>query len=322
MKKLHFISYLKIKNLILNYFSFLFNSKKLHSKTYPTFVSLETSAVCNLHCPECAVGQKRVTRQPFMNIDLFKKVIDEIQDYTLQILLYFQGEPLLHPNIIEMIKYANNKNLYTYLSTNAQTLDENISIQIVKSQLRHIVISIDGITQQSYEQYRVGGSLEKAIQAIKYLKKEKERQYSSFPKIEIQFVVFKHNENEIKEIKTLAKEWGANCISIKSAQIYNYKQKSDIIPSIKKYSRYVQKNGLWQLKKNIKNRCFKSWAGAVINSEGEVLPCCFDKQSIFTFGNVKHSTLKDIFHNQKAIDFRNQIKKNRNSIDICTNCTE
>ncbi len=322
MKKRYFLSYLKVKNLILNYISFIFNSKKVHSKTFPSFISLETVAVCNLHCPECVAGQKQITRQPFMNIELFKKVIDEIQHYTLHVLLYFQGEPLLHPNIIEMIEYSNNKNLYTYLSTNAQTLDENISIQIVKSQLRHIVISIDGITQQSYEQYRVGGSLEKAIQAIKYLKKEKERQYSSFPKIEIQFVVFKHNENEIKEIKTLAKEWGANCISIKSAQIYNYKQKSDIIPSLKKYSRYVQKNGRWQLKKKIKNRCFRSWAGAVINSEGEVLPCCFDKQSIFTFGNVKHSTLKDIFHNQKAIDFRNQIKKNRNSIDICTNCTE
>ncbi|MBO5849943.1 MAG: SPASM domain-containing protein [Paludibacteraceae bacterium] len=322
MKNFSFISYQKIKNLIYNYLSYILNSKKLHSKTYPTFISLETASICNLHCPECAIGQKRFARKPFMDIEVFKKVIDEIQKYTLNVLLYFQGEPLLHPNIITMIKYANKKKLYTYLSTNAQNLNKNISIQIVKSQLRHIIISIDGTTQQSYEQYRVGGSLAKAVEAIKFLKEEKEIQHSIFPKIEVQFVVFKHNENEIETIKHFAKKWGANVVTIKSAQIYDYKEKTEIIPSKQKYSRYIQKNGIWQLKKKIKNKCFRSWAGVVVNSEGEVLPCCFDKQSNFVFGNVQYSSIKEIFHNDKATKFRQQIKENRNFFDICTNCTE
>ena len=322
MKDFSFISYKKIKNLIFSYLSYILNSKKLHLKTYPTFISLETASICNLHCPECAIGQKRFVRKPFMDIEVFKKVIDEIQKYTLNVLLYFQGEPLLHPNIITMIKYANNKNLYTYLSTNAQNLNKNISIQIVKSQLRHIIISIDGTTQQSYEQYRVGGSLAKAVEAIKFLKEEKEIQHSIFPKIEVQFVVFKHNENETETIKLLAKKWGANAVTIKSAQIYDYKEKAKIIPSKQKYSRYIQKNGIWQLKKKIKNKCFRSWAGVVVNSEGEVLPCCFDKQSNFVFGNVQYSSIKEIFHNDKATKFRQQIKENRKIFDICTNCTE
>ena len=157
---------------------------------------------------------------------------------------------------------------------------------------------------------------------IKFLKEEKEIQHSIFPKIEVQFVVFKHNENETETIKLLAKKWGANAVTIKSAQIYDYKEKAKIIPSKQKYSRYIQKNGIWQLKKKIKNKCFRSWAGVVVNSEGEVLPCCFDKQSKFVFGNVQHSSIKEIFHNAEATKFRQQIKENRKIFDICTNCTE
>ena len=182
--------YLKVKNLLLNYLSFALNSEKIHSHAYPVFISLETAAVCNLHCPECAIGQHLFKRRPFMDIDMFHKIVDEVASQTLKILLYFQGEPLLHPHIIDMIQYANKKHLYTYLSTNAQTLDKNMSEQIVKSRLRHIVISIDGTTQQSYEQYRVGGSLKKALLAIRHLQEAKKTQHAAFPKIEIQFVVF------------------------------------------------------------------------------------------------------------------------------------
>lgn len=314
--------YLKVKNLLLNYLSFGLNSEKIHSHTYPVFISLETAAVCNLNCPECAVGQHRFKRRPFMDIKTFYKIVDEVANQTLKILLYFQGEPLLHPHIIDMIQYANNKHLYTYLSTNAQTLDKNMSEQIVKSRLRHIVISIDGTTQQSYEQYRVGGSLEKALFAIKYLQEAKKTHHTIFPKIEVQFVVFKHNENEIGAIKTMGKQWGADVVTIKSAQIYNYKQKSESIPSKKKYSRYVFKDGEWQLKRTVKNHCFRSWAGVVINSEGDVLPCCFDKLSQFVLGNVQNSSIKAIFHNQKAKEFRKQIRINRKHIEMCTNCTE
>ncbi len=286
------------------------------------FVSIESAAVCNLRCPECPAGLRTFKRALFMDFSLFKKVVDEIHRHTLQVLLYFQGEPLLNPKIFEMIRYANDKNLHTYLSTNAQTIDETVSTEIVASQLRHLIISIDGTTQSSYEKYRQGGSLAKAVRAIELLNAERKKQHSRFPKIEVQFVVFRHNEHEIDDIKKLARQWGTDRVSIKTAQIYDFAEKPETIPTQPKYSRYVFRDGRWQLKKSLRNRCFRSWAGAVINSEGEVVPCCFDKKCEFSFGNIRHATLHEIWHSAKAIAFRRQIRHDRKVFDICTNCTE
>ncbi len=320
--KLNLLSFRKLKNVFLNYLSFVCNSERMHKLTFPLFVSIESAAVCNLHCPECPAGLKAFKRAPFMDFSLFKKIVDEIHRHALQMLLYFQGEPLLNPKIFEMIRYANNKNLYTYLSTNAQTIDQMVSEKLVASQLRHLIISIDGTTQLSYEKYRQGGSLAKAICAIENINAERKKQHSRFPKIEVQFVVFRHNEHEINDIKRLARQWGADSVSIKTAQIYDFDKKPEMIPTQTKYSRYVFRNGHWQLKKTLRNRCFRSWAGAVVNSEGDVVPCCFDKKCDFVFGNVRHDTLHAIWHSAKAIAFRRQIRHDRKVFDICTNCTE
>jgi radical SAM protein with 4Fe4S-binding SPASM domain len=240
----------------------------------------------------------------------------------LDAIFYFQGEPLLNKNFANYISYAKQYNIYTITSTNAQIIDKNIALNIVKSGLDRIIISIDGTTQDVYEKYRVGGSLYKSIEAIKFLKEAKTELKSKTPSIEAQFIVFRFNEHQISEFKQLAPTWGADKISIKSAQIHSPNQNSEIIPTINKYSRYHKINNEWKIKKDFSKACFRAWYGMVVSADGNILPCCFDKQEKHSYGNIKDDKIENIWKNKKSKDFRNTLLNNRKNINICCNCNE
>ena len=93
--------------------------------------------------------------------DFFTKTIDDIHKELLYLIFYFQGEPYLNPDFLKMVKYASDKNIYTATSTNAHYLNDEAAKKTVESGLDRLIISIDGTTQEVYQQYRVGGNLEK-----------------------------------------------------------------------------------------------------------------------------------------------------------------
>ncbi len=133
-------------------------------------------------------------------------------------------------------------------------------------------------------------------------------------------IVFSHNENEIDGFRVLSKEWGADVVSIKTAQIYDYECNSSLIPKTGKYSRYKYVGEKWEMKKKVRNRCWRAWNGAVINSDGEMLPCCFDKNSAYSYGNVFEEDICVLWNNERAREFRKQILKDRSSVEMCCNC--
>lgn len=322
---LHNVTRNKIKNLLKNRVSYAISniSKSGKISGMPVSLSIEPAAICQLRCPECALGSNQLIRSnKLMDFDLYKRIIDEVGPNLLYLLLYFQGEPFLSPTIFDMITYANTKNIYTATSTNAQNINQTVASKIVKSGLKKIIISLDGVTQETYETYRVGGNLNKTLQAIEFINAEKKAQNSRFPAIELQMIVFRHNEHEIEAFKKIAQKMKVQKITIKTAQIYNYTEKTELIPTIKKYSRYKTINGNWELKKKLHNRCLRMWQSAVITTDGELLPCCFDKNADFSYGNLNKYSVKELWNNDKALSFRKRILSNRKSIDMCQNCSE
>lgn len=322
---LHNVTRNKIKNLLKNRVSYAISniSKSGKISGMPVSLSIEPAAICQLHCPECALGSNQLMRSnKLMDLDLYKRIIDEVEPNLLYLLLYFQGEPFLSPTIFDMITYADNKNIYTATSTNGQSIDQTVASKIVKSGLKKIIISLDGVTQETYETYRIGGNLNKTLQAIEFINAEKKAQNSRFPAIELQMIVFRHNEHEIEAFKKIAQKMKVQKITIKTAQIYNYTEKTELIPTIKKYSRYKTINGNWELKKKLHNRCLRMWQSAVITTDGELLPCCFDKNADFSYGNLNKYSVKELWNNDKALSFRKRILSNRKSIDMCQNCSE
>jgi radical SAM protein with 4Fe4S-binding SPASM domain len=290
----------------------------------PFNISIEPTTNCNLGCPECPSGLKNFTRPTGnLNFDFYKKTIDDIGDKLIYLYFYFQGEPYMHPKFLELVKYASQKNIYTVTSTNAHFLSERKAKETIESGLDRILISIDGTTQETYEHYRIGGSLEKVIEGTKSLVRAKRELKSKTPHIIFQFLVVKPNEHQIEELKTLAKEIGVDEVKLKTTQVYDFENGNDLIPTIEKYSRYKkQSNGKYKIKNELLNHCWKLWHSTVITWDGKIVPCCFDKDAQHQLGDLNSKKFREIWQSDLYKSFRSRILKSRKEIDICTNCSE
>ena len=280
----------------------------------PLFVSVEPSAVCQLRCPECPVGMRdrsdeRIKtddakrQKTFMSREVWKRVLSEVKDCAHTIQFYFQGEPLLNKDLPQMIKEAHEAGLYTIVSTNAQAMTELMAEQLVAAGLNRIIVSMDGLSDESYNAYRIGGSLTQCIHALSFLREAKEK-LGGRTTIELQVLRLKTNEQEWKAFRYAYKRLGADRLSFKTAQLYNYSHGHPLMPSDKCYSRYVLgKDGLYHRRKLGKG-CWRVWSGAVITTTGEVLPCCYDKSHAHAYGNIMESPLRELYSNEKAMEFR------------------
>jgi radical SAM protein with 4Fe4S-binding SPASM domain len=290
----------------------------------PFSISIEPTTSCNLRCPECPSGLRSFTRPTGMlSVALFKKTIDKLAHHVNYLTFYFQGEPYLHNNFLEMVAYASAKNIYTATSTNAHYLKESTAEETVKSGLKKLIISIDGTSQDTYQSYRVGGSLEKVIEGTKAIVNAKRKLKSATPYVVFQFLVVKPNEHQIPEVYTLAKKLGVDEVKLKSAQIYDFENGSPLIPKQEKYSRYrLEEDGRYQIKNKFENNCWKMWHSCVITWDGKVLPCCFDKDAQYSMGNLQEQSFEEIWFGEKYQQFRNTLFNSRKEIEICKNCTE
>ena len=292
---------------------------------FPVSISFEPTTSCNLRCPECPSGLRSFTRPTGMlQKDFFRDTIDQLSKELLYLVFYFQGEPYLNPEFLEMVRYASQKGIYTATSTNAHYLDDRNAKRTVESGLDRLIISIDGTTQDVYEQYRVGGKLGKVLEGARNIVKWKKELKSKTPFVFFQFLVVKPNEHQMEDIKQLAKEVEVDEVRFKTAQVYDYENDPNhLIPATDKYSRYRKnENGDFELKNSLSNHCWRLWHATVITWDGLVVPCCFDKDAQHQLGDLKGKPFKEIWHNKEYVNFRRQILQSRKNIDICTNCSE
>jgi radical SAM protein with 4Fe4S-binding SPASM domain len=320
------LTFRRVLNLALLRISYLF-SKVIKTPLLlgqPAFLSIEPTTACNLACPECPSGLKQFTR-PTGKLDLqfHQSMLNQVSKTVFYINYYFQGEPFLHPQFLRLIKEAKKKHLYTSTSTNAHFIDEQKANEIVDSGLDRLIISIDGLTQESYEQYRKQGSLSKVIEASKYLVQAKKNKQSATPHLIFQFLAVRPNEHEIPAVFELANEIGIDEVRIKTAQLYDYKNGHSLMPTNEHYSRYKRtKNGTYRLKYKTGNHCWRMWSGSVFTWDGRVVPCCFDKDAQHVLGTISTHSFRTIWKSPTYKNMRKAVLKGRNQIDICQNCSE
>lgn len=295
----------------------------------PTFVSVEPANFCQLRCPECPVGKRErasSVASSFMPMPLFERVLSELQTAVHTMQFYFQGEPLLNRQLPEMIAKAHQVGLYTIVSTNAQSLTRSTAEALVKSGLNRIIVSIDGFSEESYAAYRVGGSLQRALEGLRQLSNAKAK-YDSRIRIELQVLRLKTNEHEWQWIRKHYKQLGATHLVFKTAQLYDYEHGHALMPSQAKYSRYrLTKDGTYRLHASwlrrhwVNTPCYRLWSGCVVTTTGQVLPCCYDKAAQHTLGALAQTSFADVWFGAKANNFRRCVLREGNRIAICQAC--
>ena len=290
----------------------------------PMTVSIEPTTACNLRCPECPSGLRSFTRETGnLKKDFFTRCIDELYRDLVYLIFYFQGEPYINPDFLEMVAHANDKGIYTITSTNGHFLNDENARKTIESGLDRLIISVDGTTQEVYENYRKEGKLKNVLEGARNVVKWKKKLKSATPHVIFQFLVVKPNEHQIPEIYRLAEEIGIDEVKLKTAQVYNYRDGNELIPTIEKYSRYQQQSdGTYRVKNELLNHCWKLWHACVISWDGLVLPCCFDKDAQHRLGDLKENSFREIWQGEEYTQFRKDLLGGRDQIEICTNCTE
>jgi radical SAM protein with 4Fe4S-binding SPASM domain len=290
----------------------------------PSFISVEPTTSCNLSCPECPSGLKKFSRPTgSVTVETFDKITEQFSPYLFYVTLYFQGEPLLHKDFSSFVKKLKSKNIVVATSTNGHYLTAEKSKEIIQSGLDRLIISLDGTDSVTYEKYRRGGNFDTVVENIKTFMKTRKEMKRHNPFVELQFLVFKHNEHQTDEIKKLGKRLGVDKVVLKTAQLYEFERGNELMPGLVKYSRYEEyEPGKYRIKNPLPNRCYRSWAGAVITWDGSLVPCCFDKDAAHRFGNITSQTYQDIKKSEAYGRFMQQILTDRSKIEICRNCTE
>ncbi len=290
----------------------------------PVIVNIEPTNICNLRCPLCVTGSMSMER-PYGRMDFatFKKVVDEIGDRAIYITLYHQGEPYLHNQFNQFVAYAKQKKLYVTTSTNAHFFDADLAEEVVRSGIDSMIVSVDGATQETYSHYRRAGFLETVLEGIRNLVAAKRRLRSNTPYLFMQFLVMQHNEHEIPAMKKLAGDLGVDRLLIKTTQVMTAEEARIWLPKDGRYRRYSLNEDDFQVKHGGQGVCPRPWLTTLVDWNGKVVPCCFDKNGHHTMGDMNaSSTFSEIWRTPAYEDFRHRMLNDRKSIDICKNCSQ
>ena len=289
----------------------------------PVSYSVEPTNHCNLKCPECPSGLGSLTRPlGLMKPAFFKQLVDEISSKGFYLQLFFQGEPYINKNLPEMIRYARERNMYVSVSTNGHFISQKNAGDILDSAPDKIIYSVDGLDEESYQNYRVGGTFAQADEGLRALNEQKRIRKQSKPFVELQFIVMKQNEHLMDKVIEYGKSIGVDKVVLKTMQVSSCENALHFLPVNKKFRRYEVGKNSFRVKGKIKNQCFALWRTSVITWDGRVVPCCFDKDADFELGKLNGRSFKDIWTSDGYRNFRQKVLNDRQGIGMCSNCTE
>lgn len=272
----------------------------------PYFLKIEPTSFCNLNCTGClhALGRQELCQNNLlgeMDITLFKNIIQELKKSLVKVSLYVEGEPLIYGKIVEMVKCLTENKIASVISSNFNHFNENLARGLVESKLSHLIVCLDGHDQESYGQYRQGGSFEKVINNLKLIVAEKKKQASVYPLIEVQTINFSNTkESDLERIRKIAEELGADSFLVKNDLSAYYNN-----PSPKK------------------QKCFWLYGTPVVKWNGLVQPCCYYYDSKDNdFGNLEKNTFKEVWNNELFLKARRYFRTGEKcGKDInCFNC--
>jgi len=289
------------------------------SPPLPAAISVELSSRCNLACPECINGAGLLQRRnDFISYTLAEKIASELRSHTLSAWLYFQGEPMMHPRLFEIIELF--RGMKPVISTNGLYLDTERCLKLASSPLKRIIISYDGATPDVYNIYRRGGDHASVTEGIRRLSGIIRESGSSL-KMELQFLLHRGNEQEVAATARFASSVGAS-FRIKSIQVLDSERAGEWMPTDRRRSRYRLSQGKWKAGGTPERGCLRMWTTAVITADGDVVPCCYDKNAGHSMGNLNNLTFSNIWFGERYTAFRNIVIRSRKEIAMCRNCPE
>jgi radical SAM protein with 4Fe4S-binding SPASM domain len=297
----------------------------------PKMITIEPTNHCNLKCPLCPTGEGDTSVEyGLFKLGKYKKVVDGFSKWAQTIQLFSWGEPILNKSFIEMIRYAsqNPHNIRSVTSVNLNAVTDEQIKGLVTTNLDKLHISIDGVTQDVYEKFRVGGNLETVITNLKKLVAAK-KLYKSNTEVIWDFIVMKQNEHQVSEAKEMASSLGVpiNIYNVRTHLKEDYLNPVDKM--IDKYKKWLPNNPKYnsynmqtKTRKKSIQFCKKPWEETMVNWNGDVFPCsCIHTEEKDRMGNIFEQDFEEIWNGEKYIAARKELLgQSTNLKTICRTC--
>jgi len=282
------------------------------SEGLPTVYYVETVLACNLKCPECVIGVDAVTRtKKILKLEEFNIISNKIKPYAKLVLLHKWGEPLMNKNIFDMISTVSEY-AHAHISTNGLLLNKRKCEELIKSGVGTLIISIDGMTQDVYEKYRIGGNVNIVLENLRYLK-EFNSKFGNHTSILPQFIVFDHNYHEIDIFRKFCEELELRAIFKKPYIRFGNAKES--------FDKNFQREKFLDKESHYKaiSTCPHLDSAMTITADGRLLVCAQDYNNDLYLGNIldEEATVKNLWMKEEYVNFRNLALKQKNPPEIC-----
>ncbi len=298
---------------------------KTRLRSMPYIYIIDPCNVCNLRCPLCPTGNQTADRpKKMMAFDCFTSIIDQARPYAIEVILHNWGESLLHPKIFDMIRYAQDANIGTSVSSHLNQVSDEMIEKMIDSGLEHLTASIDGATQEVYEKYRVRGSLSSALSTLERLQHRKRVRRSHTPVVEWQFIVMRHNEHEIDAARAMAARLGVDRFRLLSVglpfdDLENLALAGQWMSDNPKYRGYhpdtmLARGYLYD------EPCFYPYRAITINPDGAVAPCCAISHTKWDFGSIREQSLREIWNGARYQSARSLFSDHPIDAPVTTVC--
>ena len=292
----------------------------------PPILQIEPTNMCNLNCLTCAVGAEKMRRPPtLMPFEMYRNIIDQVKDYVCLLVFWSWGEPFINKDALRMIRYAKDCGLLVHTSTNGHFFDtKECARQVIESGLDSLIIAVDGLDQPTYERYRKGGKLKQVIKSIENLIAERTAAGAKHPLITFRFIVMKHNEHQVKQVKDFAERLGVDAITFRSAVVQRgeVNLEDTLAPLSTEFQRYNYK-GLPKSELRIRRKnfyCHRPYANLTIFSNGDVVSCENDINATSPLGNVRDQSLYQILSSARSKSFLKAFRYNLDQFSFCNTC--
>lgn len=294
-------------------------------RSYPLGLQLEPTTVCQLNCPQCPRIKTIVGHEiGHMSFEHYKTVMKEIGPYMVAMAVWQWGEPLLHPRISDFVKTANGYNIITLLSTNAQIDPHNFDMKsFIGSGLDMLIISMDGDSQEVYQQFRKGGNVDRVKEFVRAAVETKKQLGTDTPIINVRTIATRDAEAEIPKVREFARQAGADVYSVKTVNLaYDDDPNHPVLPeNISLRSFQYRGESERQAYQKIPNRCSKPWSWPTLRYDGNLLLCECDHRMSNVLGNAFSTPFRDIWTSDLAAALRrNYPRSGKAGLEFCQRC--
>jgi radical SAM protein with 4Fe4S-binding SPASM domain len=307
-------------NLILNGLNLLRTSGRLWG--LPPTLQIEPTNMCNLQCPLCPSGTRSMKRKSeHMSLETFHRILADLEDVLVGVVLYGWGEPFLNHDLCKMIKACTDRGICTVTSTNGHYIDTlDKALELVDAGLGGITIAVDGSTQQIHRVYRKNGDLEIVKRCASLIEEAKSRRGAQRPYTNLRLVLSVHNRDDLPNVERLARELGVNMFSYKRMARQKLDDENYDQYKIGKYSLERLENNGHGHSRNALAHCTYPFRQPAVLCDGTVVACEYDYDMDFSWGRIGNAPFRSMWNSQEAIGMRRDIRSGHKQTAFCRRC--